>query len=70
VVLQAPIYGPKGIIARMSNCNSALSMAVVVPLEVLISKVALLGDEAAPDQFHRGPGWKRWRGHSIFQEHN
>jgi hypothetical protein len=32
-------------------------MAVVVPLEVLISKVALLGDEAAPRHFHCEFGW-------------
>lgn len=34
-----------------------LSMAVVVPLEVLISKRALLGDEAVPGRFPVGPAW-------------
>jgi hypothetical protein len=38
-------------------------MAVVVPLEVLTLKAALLGDEAAPGHAHCGCGLEWWRGH-------
>lgn len=45
-------------------------MAVVVPLEVLKSKVALLGDEAAHGHSHCAFGLEQWRGHCIKEYYN